>query len=150
MRGRFTAAWDQSGSFTDFVETRSLTVAPAITMALGGGFTATAQLLYFWMSWLLAGIHAFWRTRPVLAGRQAPAWREQCLGIAILASLAPLLNWITTGDHLVATMAAGNWAIAGIDLGLLVTASLSLLAWRALREARVAVPPRQGLDAVAS
>jgi hypothetical protein len=33
-----------------------------------------------------------------------PAWREQCRAIAALAVLAVLLNWFTTGDHLLKTV----------------------------------------------
>jgi len=53
----------------------------------------------FWAAWVLALVHAFWRTGPVLQARIAPAWREQCWAVAALTVLAVLLNWVTTGDH---------------------------------------------------
>ena len=78
-------------------------------------------------------LHAFWRTAPVAEGRMAPAWREQCIAIAVLAVAAPLLNWITTGDHLLRTIGQGYWPVAGVDLFMLAGAVLAVLAVRKLR-----------------
>lgn len=87
----------------------------------------------FWGTWLLAMTHAFWRTAPVAQGRMSPAWREQCWAIAIMAMTAVLLNWITTGDHLLRTLRDLYWPVAGMDLALLVTAAFALFAARRLR-----------------
>jgi hypothetical protein len=76
----------------------------------------------FWGGWLIAFLHAAWRRAPVLQARIAPAWREQCWAIAVLALSAVLLNWVTTGDHLGRTIGIGYWPVAGLDLGLLVSA----------------------------
>jgi TonB-dependent siderophore receptor len=46
FRGRFTGAYDNAGSFTDHVDTRTLTLAPSVAMELGGDTTVLAQLLY--------------------------------------------------------------------------------------------------------
>jgi hypothetical protein len=73
----------------------------------------------FWLSWLASGIHAFWRSRSARDGEPAPAWREQTLIVAVLAVSAPILNWLTTGDHLLATLRSHYWPVAGIDLFLL-------------------------------
>ena len=86
----------------------------------------------FWTAWLLAMVHAFWRTAPVLQARIAPAWREQCWAVAALAVAAVLLNWATTGDHLVRTIGAGYWPVAGLDLSLLVSAIVAIVAARRL------------------
>ena len=77
--------------------------------------------------------HAFWRTAPVAEGQLAPAWREQCLAIAVLGVTAPVLNWITTGDHLLRTISTGYWPVAGADLFMLTGAVLALLAARKLQ-----------------
>jgi hypothetical protein len=77
----------------------------------------------FWASWVLAMAHAFWRTAPRPAVGAAPAWREQCLAIAAMAVLAVLANWATTGDHLVKTLSAAYWPVAGVDLSLLATSA---------------------------
>ena len=87
----------------------------------------------FWAAWLLAMGHAFWRTAPVRQARIAPAWREQCWAVAALGILAVLLNWATTGDHLLKTLGQGYWPVAGLDFMLLASAAIALLAARKLR-----------------
>ena len=61
-----------------------------------------------------------------------PAWREQCLALVILAPLTVLLNWVTTGDHLLKTLGEGYWPVAGLDLSILVSGILALIAARHL------------------
>lgn len=87
----------------------------------------------FWGGWVVAMAHAFWRTAPVAEGRIAPAWREQCLAIAVLGVTAPVLNWVTTGDHLLRTIGNGYWPVAGADLFMLTGAVLAVLAARKLQ-----------------
>jgi cation transport ATPase len=87
----------------------------------------------FWCTWALALLHAFWRSAPVARGQANPAWREQCGAIAVLAVAAVALNWITTGDTLWHTIAAGYWPVAGIDLCLLSGAAIAWLTARALK-----------------
>jgi len=82
----------------------------------------------FWIAWLLALVHAGLRSAPAQGGRVAPTWREQCWAIAALASCAVLLNWVTTGDHLIRTLGRGYWPVAGFDLSLLVTAAVATFA----------------------
>lgn len=90
----------------------------------------------YWGAWLLALLHAFWRSAPVAQGRIAPAWREQCWAIAGLAVAAVLLNWMTTGDHLLRTLGLTGgeayWPVAGLDLSLLAAAGLAVVAARRL------------------
>jgi len=94
----------------------------------------------FWLIWLLAFVHAAWRSAPVQQARIAPAWREQCVGICVLALSAVLSNWLTTGDHLARTVTRGYWPVAGLDLALLTVAVLAALAASRLRsrEANIA------------
>lgn len=82
----------------------------------------------FWGTWALALLHAGWRSAPVARGLPNPAWREQCMAIAAMALAAALLNWIVTGDHLLRTLAARYWPVAGVDLFLLAVATLAALA----------------------
>ena len=51
----------------------------------------------------------------------------------MLAVAAVLLNWITTGDHLVKTIGTGYWPVAGLDLALLTSSALAVVAARKLR-----------------
>jgi hypothetical protein len=92
----------------------------------------------FWATWMLALIHAGWRSAPVAQGLSNPAWREQCWAIAMLAVSAVLLNWVTTGDHLLRTLSAGYWPVAGMDLSLLAAATVAMLAARMLGRRAVA------------
>jgi uncharacterized iron-regulated membrane protein len=94
----------------------------------------------FWGSWLLAFAHALWRSGPVATGLLSPAWAEQCRAIAVLAPLAVLLNWIITGDHLLRTLSALYWPVAGLDLCLLVSAGVALLAAAKLKRRALAAP----------
>ena len=87
----------------------------------------------FWGAWVLAFVHGIWRTAPVAQGRVAPAWAEQCRAVAAMAIAAVLLNWITTGDHLLRTIGQGYWPVAGVDAVLLASAALAVLAARKLR-----------------
>lgn len=96
----------------------------------------------FWGAWLLTMLHAFTRSGPVAQARMNPAWREQCWAIAVFAAAAVLLNWITTGDHLIKSVFVDTyWPVAGMDLSLLATTALSIIAARrlALREKAVSL-----------
>ncbi|NSL53434.1 PepSY-associated TM helix domain-containing protein [Uliginosibacterium aquaticum] len=98
----------------------------------------------FWGLWLLAFVHAALRGAPVAQARINPAWREQCWAIAALALAAVLLNWLSTGDHLLQTIILEPyWAVAGVDLSLLAAAGLAALAARRLarREQRALLSP---------
>jgi len=88
----------------------------------------------FWGTWVLALLHAAWRSAPVAQGLPNPAWREQCWAIAVLAPTAVLLNWITTGDHLLRTLSAGYWPVAGLDLSLLVVSAIAFATARRLKQ----------------
>ncbi|MDQ8023678.1 MAG: PepSY-associated TM helix domain-containing protein [Moraxellaceae bacterium] len=103
----------------------------------------------FWSAWGLAMAHAFWRTAAVAQARIAPAWREQCWAVAGLAGLAAVLNWVTTGDHLFKTIADGYWPVAGVDLVLLASAALAIVAARKLRLREQAGAPAAKEDAPA-
>jgi uncharacterized iron-regulated membrane protein len=96
-----------------------------------GGFEQNV----FWGSWVLALIHAAWRSAPVARAAFNPAWREQCWMIAVLAVAAVLLNWLSTGDHLIKTLFTDTYlAVAGVDLSLLAAACLSIVAVRKLSQ----------------
>ncbi|MEY4551441.1 MAG: hypothetical protein RL685_7636, partial [Pseudomonadota bacterium] len=86
----------------------------------------------FWLVWLATFGHAVWRSAPVRQARLSPAWREQCAALAALALSAVLLNWLTTGDHLLLTLEREYWPVAGFDLALLAGASLAAFTARQL------------------
>ena len=60
---------------------------------------------------------------------------------AIAAVLVPITNAVVTGDHLLRTIARGEWNVAGFDLGALVLAcGFVALARATLRRARQGAP----------
>ena len=87
----------------------------------------------FWGGWVVAMAHAFVRSEPVARGLVNPAWREQCWAVAAMAVAAVGLNWVTTGDHLFKTVNEGHWPVAGVDVFLLASAVLALVAARRLK-----------------
>lgn len=87
----------------------------------------------FCAAWLIAMVHAFWRSAPVTSAHVAPAWREQCWAIAILAVAAVLANGITTDHHLLHTLSQPYWPVAGLDLALLTVSLLAVKVARRLK-----------------
>jgi hypothetical protein len=70
------------------------------------------EIWTFYLVWLTTFIHVWLRPRH--------AWVEQCSALAGLATAAVLLNWLTTGDHVLRSVSHRHlWAIAGMDLLLL-------------------------------
>lgn len=85
----------------------------------------------FFIAWGLSLLHAVLRR-----GRQA--WVEQLGFAALLFMAVPLLNALTTSQHLGVSLVRGDWAMAGFDLTCL--ASGAFLAWAAWRMQRRTVP----------
>lgn len=97
-------------------------------LTLAGYDRAALEACIFYLVWLTTFAHAWLRP-----GR---AWRGQCGAIAALAVAAVLLNWITTGDHLVRSLGHRHlWPIAGVDLVLMAAAALASFAVIRLRRA---------------
>lgn len=77
---------------------------------LGIAQRADWELRVFFGLWLLALVHALLR-------KPMNAWREQLGLLAALCLLLPLLNFATTGDHLLAQWRRGDWESAGVEGG---------------------------------
>lgn len=104
--------------------------APASWLGLD---RAGLEVAVFACVWILSFVHA------ALRGRAA--WSDQAYAIAALASLAVLLNWASTGDHLVATATQGLWSVLGMDVVLLTGAiAAATAALRLERERRATAP----------
>ena len=89
---------------------------------------ALDELRLFFGAWALAVIHAFIRSG---AFDQHRAAGEQCWAAALLALLAPLLNWVTTGDHPLRLFSGETPAVTAVDLFLLaLAAAAALIGWR--------------------
>jgi uncharacterized iron-regulated membrane protein len=89
---------------------------------------AALEVWTFYLVWLASFGHAW--------ARPQRAWMEQCWTLAAMASAAVLLNWITTGDHVLRGLSYRHlWPIAGMDILLLVGAAIAAIA--ALRLSRL-------------
>jgi uncharacterized iron-regulated membrane protein len=86
---------------------------------------ADRELHVFFALWALALLHAFMRS-------PARAWREQLGALAALCLLLPVLNVLTTGDHLPAQLLRGDWESAGVEFGALAFGLAALGALRHL------------------
>ncbi|MBA4766356.1 MAG: PepSY domain-containing protein [Porphyrobacter sp.] len=91
---------------------------------------AELEVRMFWLAWLATFLHA--------AFLQETAWVHQCWAIAALALGAVVLNAATTGDQIAATINAGQWAVAVMDMLLLLTAGIA--GWSALKLAPASIP----------
>lgn len=86
------------------------------------------ELGVFFTLWLLALVHAWLRPPAV-------AWRQQLAVLAALCLLLPVLNWLTTGDHLLAQLHEGDWESAGVELVAAAFGVAAVGAWRWMRRA---------------
>lgn len=109
-----------------------------LDVSVAGQDRAALEMWVFYLAWLGTFMHAALRPAKPAAQPAVRAWREQCWAIATLALAAVLLNWLTTGDHLLKTLAVGYWPVAGFDLALVASAVLALLTGRKLRRREAA------------
>lgn len=95
------------------------------------------ELGVFFGLWALTLVHA-------LARPPAVAWREQMGALAALCLLLPVLNLLTTGDHLPAQILRGDWESAGVELFALATGVAAAWAVRWLhRRGAAGTPPHR-------
>ncbi|MEM6638942.1 MAG: PepSY-associated TM helix domain-containing protein [Pseudomonadota bacterium] len=95
------------------------------------------EVLPFFAVWIVAVLHA------ALRGRAA--WREQSIAICMAAIAAAVLNWATTGDDIVRSAMAAQWAVVGVDSALLVTSGIALWSVRRLPSVSGSPVPAAGL-----
>lgn len=88
----------------------------------------------FFGIWLLSLLHAM--LRPVQR-----AWLEQFSAIAVLCLALPLLNLLTSDQHLLLTLPNAEWTLAGVDLTVLAIGIACVFLVRRLRNR-----PRQFVD----
>lgn len=97
---------------------------------------ADLEVWFFFAVWIGTLLHAGLRNKS--------AWTDHAAAIGALAVSAVILNGVTTGDHLVSTIGNGHWAVAGVDLVLLATALISIVAIARLRKTERLYYNRQG------
>ncbi|MEM7569024.1 MAG: PepSY-associated TM helix domain-containing protein [Pseudomonadota bacterium] len=115
-----------------FIANRLLTNAAE----LAGFDRAALEVWAFFGVWIAAFAHA------ALRGRAA--WKDQLWAIAVLTIAAAALNWITTGDWLMASMSQSLWAVAGMDIVLLTTALTALLTLKAMARQEAGLEKQSG------
>lgn len=120
-----------AATFMFFIANRLL----PLEASLAGFKRAELEMWVFYLSWLLALGHA--------AVRGRAAWREQAWALAALGLLAVVLNWVTTGHHLLLTLEQGLWAVAGMDMLLLAAAAIAAATARHLSRKARKVPANQ-------
>ena len=58
----------------------------------------------------------------------------ECFAVALVALMAVLANWVTTGDHLIQTLfVEPYYAVAGVDAMLVLTSVVGFLVAQCLR-----------------
>ncbi|KAA3649478.1 MAG: PepSY domain-containing protein [Proteobacteria bacterium] len=97
---------------------------------------AGVEMQVFFGVWVLGFCHA--------ALRPHEAWRAQSRMIGLAAVAAVVLNTLTTGLHPLAAVAAGQWAVAGVDGVLLLSAGLA--GWAARHGRRSSTAAHAAVD----
>lgn len=87
--------------------------------ALLGQSRAALEIWAFFIVWLASFLHA------ALSGKSA--WVHQSWAISVFGIAAVLLNWMTTGDHIIAALQRGLWPIAGMDVVILCGAVVAIM-----------------------
>ncbi|WP_421991814.1 PepSY-associated TM helix domain-containing protein [Roseococcus sp.] len=99
------------------------------------------EIRIFFGLWVAALLHAL--LRPVRR-----AWIEQFAFAALLGLAIPLLSALTTNRHLGVSIPEGDWALAGMDLGLAgMGALLGVIAWKLARRPETVAFQRRKRDA---
>lgn len=101
--------------------------------AFAGYERVSLEMWAFYLAWLAALLHA--------AIRAKAAWREQTWAVALLALLAVVLNWASTPQHLLHSLEHGLWSVAGVDIALLLVATLAVWIGRRLQYQRLQQQP---------
>ena len=89
---------------------------------------ADAELLCFFAAW---GLSLLWALGSAARSRYRAGWCGLLGSTGAIWAGLPVLNALTTGAHLGATLPGGEWMWAGMDLSFLTTGMLlCALAWR--------------------
>lgn len=127
---RIVNAMACAGTLGVVVATLAMLVANRLLPAMEN--RATAEAAVYFAVWIASLLHAAWRSTGTPMSRST--WFEQGWAVMVLAVLAVVLNGLTTGDHLLNSLARGYWPVAGADLVLLLTALIAFAVLR--RQAR--------------
>jgi len=87
---------------------------------------AAWEIKLFFYIWLGSLLHA--SLRPA-----SRAWVEQLAVFATLCLLLPILNWLTTGQHVIHYFIQGDWLNVGLELTVVLLGVLSVFAIKKLK-----------------
>ena len=93
------------------------------------GSRISTEIGVFYLVWILTLIHAFARHKNRTLG-----WAEQCLLIALLGVSAVCANAFSTGDHILRSMAEGHYAVAGMDILLILSSAIAARTFMKLKK----------------
>lgn len=80
----------------------------------------------FYLVWLASFVHAGFRRKT--------AWQEQLVFIAVTALIAPILNWISTGDNPIVALNNKLLPVLGMDTVLILFAFIAIVIALRIRE----------------
>jgi uncharacterized iron-regulated membrane protein len=147
------AATGKPGFGLRLVDTLNIGTVAGLPIAMAGFFWANRllpaeiadrsewEIRIFFGLWAVAMLHAL--IRPARR-----AWIEQFAAAAFLGLAIPVLNALTTHRHLGASLREGDWAMAGMDLGLAGMGALGgVIAWKLARRPETVPVQRKKRDA---
>jgi uncharacterized iron-regulated membrane protein len=124
----FSVAGLLVSTLTFFVANRLLPSRPTFA----GVPREEIEIAVFYVAWFGSLTHAVWRRRR--------AWIDQVRASALLAGLAVIANWVSTGDHPLRAIQRGVGCVAGMDAVLLCTAAIGVIASRRLARHATTMP----------
>lgn len=86
---------------------------------LAGYGRSELEVWAFYLVWIASFVHAGFRHKT--------AWQEQVILIAVIALIAPILNWMTTGSHPIKTLNTGILSVFGMDIMLILSAVVAIV-----------------------
>nr|WP_314072790.1 PepSY-associated TM helix domain-containing protein [uncultured Roseococcus sp.] len=147
------AATAKPGFGQRLVDTLNVATIAGLPIAMAGFFWANRllpldiaarpdwEIRVFFGLWVASLLHAL--IRPLRR-----AWIEQFAFAAFLGLAIPLLNALTTQRHLGVSLPQGDWAMAGMDLGLAgMGALMGAIAWKLARRPETVPVKRKARDA---
>ncbi|MNJ46057.1 hypothetical protein D3C77_411770 [compost metagenome] len=113
-------------------------------LPVGMAHRADWEIRSFFIAWLICLMHPLWRSHK-------RAWIEQLSLGAVLFAALPLFSFTLEHSHLLASLARGQWLLAGMELSLLAGAVLmAFAAWKLNRHQPLQRVQRQPRAAVAA
>jgi uncharacterized iron-regulated membrane protein len=115
LQARFITSIMVTATTGLILATASLLIANRLlpkTLVLDGIHRHDLEIWIFFAAWLITFFHALFKYKS--------AWYEQCFITSIVGFTAVILNWITTGDHILVALRGGLTPVASMDITLII------------------------------